>query len=470
MRIRNWVGRATLASAACLLATACASSDPWEMDQASEHELGAQQGFGPSGAMDLSQGASCVESVQPGALECPGLSQLEVSAIQASIQPRLMSIAPLLRVTVLRTGDSVLAQIDGGEHSRAFEDLFGTSSFLVPVDKDGTFHVTAPIAERGATAGRQLGGLGTPGFGGFGFGGQGAGIGGWQGAGGLSGGPIGGGPGGVSPYSSPFMGGQGGLYSPQMSPLSGGFGASGAGCPCPGGFEGAGGPGFSAMQPMHNAYAVEATFEGKVDLQNVQFARDEVNQTEVAILDRDSDLTMQGEIVLIPLTPGLEQGGPQAQPGGQQAFPGPQAFQFSGPQGPQQGAGIQPGQQGFQQGAPQQTGQPGLQQGVPQQGAFGPGQQASVAPGAHQGAWGGPGQQTFQGGPQAFPGGPQAGPGIEAGAVCRIPLSICGSCGISTTSEPAIVTTPRMPAMPACPQMVIRPVMQMGMGCPSACP
>lgn len=430
MRIKNWIGAGALASAACLLA-ACGGMDPSEPGYMSD-ELGAFQSMTPGAAGDLSQGAACMESVRPGALECPGLSQIEVAAIQASIQPRLMSIAPMLRVSVQRTGGTTLAVIDGGQNSQAFEDLFGTSSLIVPVQADGSFEVTTPVAERGAGAGQRLGGLGVPGMApGFGLQ-RGAGLGGQFGLGSPFMGPTGGGP--FSGYS-----GIGGLAGPTgfagtpMSSLSGPIGASG--CPCPG-------AGIGAAQPMQNAYGVLAHLGGKIDTAGLQFGRD-ANNTEVAILDRDTALQMQGEILLIPLTPGLEAGGPQGVPGGQQAVP----------MTPQAGFG----QQTFQ-GAPQ-----------------GPGALGAYGQQTFQGPQGAPGQQVFQGAPgvpgqQAYaPGGPQAGlPGGEAGVVCRIPLQICGSCGVGTSSQPAIVTTPVVPQMPACPQMVIRPVMQQA--CPSACP
>lgn len=456
MRIKNWVGASTLASAACLLA-ACGGFDPSDPGATTEAELGGYQTM--ARATDLSQGAACVESVRPAGLECPGLSPLEQRTLAASVAPRLMGMASTLRVTVVKTGNTLLAKIDGGERGQAFENLFGTSTLLAPIQQDGTFEITTPIAEQGASMGRGFGAMGAgPGFG------MSPGLGGAFGAPGIGSqigarslmSPVGGGPAFAGQANAGDCGCpsglQGQLGASQIAPRSGppaqeGFGpeACGACGPQLPGF-GMASPGFgSSMMPRQNAYAVEAHLQGKVDLANVQFAPDEVNNTETAILDQDQALQMQGEIVLIPLTgAGFEQG----EPGGQQAFPGgPQAA----PMAPRGGAAWG--------GGPSQAGQlgPGAQQ-VP------------------QGQAGQFGQQHPTAGPQAGFAPPSAaqpgiqGPGAEVGAACRIPLQICGSCGFSTEgAHPAIVTTPVVPEMPACPQMIIRPTMASPC-CPGAGP
>lgn len=447
MRIKAQVGASVLASAACLLA-ACSGMDPSDPAAAIEDELGAFQSMAPTPAADLSQGASCVESLRPAGLECPGMSPIEMRAIQATLAPRLMSIAPSLRVTILRTGNSTLARIDGADGSRAFESLFGTDSFLVPVEADGSFEVTAPIAERG---GMTRGGFGLGGVPGIGLGGLGLGAVGQPGFAGrfgpTPGGPIGGGPAIQSTAGQPGAAGEaccpGGQSSGFAQPgLAGQYGAPGIGMrglSGPAGFAGGAGACPSAcgvgiampQMPTGHAYGVLAHLEGKVDLAGLQFATDEVNKTQVAILDRDQNLNMKGEIVLIPLT-GAEAEGPQAVPGGPQAAPaGPPAAAFGG--GPQaQGAVPGGSQAGF---------------GPQAQGAIPGGPQAGLRP------------QAGPVGPQAgF--GPQAGPGAEAGVACRIPLQICGSCGVAAglATEGAVITTPAVPQM-TCPQMIVRPTM-----------
>lgn len=435
MRISTRVGAGVLASAACLLA-ACSGMDPSDLE-ASEHELGAFQAMQPTRAVDVSQGASCVETIRPTGLECPGMSSLEVSAISASLQSRLTGLSSPLRVTVLRTGNSLIARIDS-ENPHAFAGLFGTTSLMTPVQRDGTFDVTVPLAERGFGAEGGMGGF--PG-----------------GAGHV--GPMGGGP---------MLGGQPGLgFQP-------GFQTTGA--PGFGGCQPIAPPacglGFAqAMRPTQNAFGVIVHLHGKVDLADVQFARNQATDTEVAILDRDDALSMRGEIVLIPLTgQGPEAAGPQAAPGGPQAVPQPGAY-GGGPQ-----AMSQPGAFG---GGPQAMSQPG---------AIGGGPQAMSQPGAIGGGpeIGTPGAQPPPGsqptaGPQSCC--PQMAVSQRAELGCRIPLSLCGSCGVSTGLSPeqgAIITTPNIPEQPVCPQMIIRPTMASpccGVGvapmsapaCPSGC-
>lgn len=467
MRIKNWVGVSTLASAAFLLA-ACGGFDPGDMESTVESELGGFQSATPG---DLSQGAACVESIRPAGLECPGLSPIEQRALAAQVAPRLMSITPTLRVTIIKSGDAVLAQLDGGGRGQGFENLFGTQSLTVPVQSDGSFEVTVPVAEQGASLGSGLGAMGAgPGFGMGPGAGMGAGL-------------------GIGPGVSGGLGGFGGALSPigtrsMMGPVGGGPGflggqAIGGECGCPTGLQGQGqfgpsatlsgpigaqqgvgpeacgacgpqlpgfgmaSPGFgTAMMPTQNAYAVEAHLRGQVDLANLQYARDEVNKTETAILDQNQNLQMQGEIVLIPLTGGgFEQGagGPQAFPGGQQAVPiTPRGVLSSGAAG--------------------------------QQGQFGPSaQQVQQAPQGHPGHLG---HQHPTSGPNVA--GPGWGAGEEVGAACRIPLQICGSCGVSVEGpQPAIVTSPVVPEIPTCVPMIIRPTMASpccGAGAPAISP
>lgn len=420
MRISNWLGAGTLASAACLLA-ACYGGDPSAMTEA---ELAGYSGMpglaGSSGlavtpAVDLSKGAACVQSVRPLDLECPGLSQAEVGAIQAAVQPKLMSLAPLIRVTVMRTGGQIFARIDGGEaHGDAFENVFGTSSLVVPVQADGSFQITVPVAE---SEGRFGGMAGMPGAGGFGMqpmlGGLGQ-FGMQPGLTGLGARGIGGGPAfGLQPGLTGQLGtggllgqGWGGPATTLSSPF-GGLGSSA--CPCPG----------ATPQVTYNAYGVEARLRGQLNLANIQFVPDATGQTETAVLIDDQSLQMQGEIGLVPVPPGLEPG----IPGGQQAVP------------PIAQRGLLGGHLGGQFGGPQL-------------GATYGGGQVQMTPQA------GIGQQVFQA-PQACPA-PQvtAAPAVE----CRIPLQMCSSCGVDTgAAEPTIITAPNIPE-PACPQLIVRPV------------
>lgn len=421
MRIKNWLGAGTLASAACLLA-ACYGGDPSAMTEAELAGYGMPGLAGSSNlavtpATDLSKGAACVQTVRALDLECPGLSQAESAAIQAAVQPKLMSLAPLLRVTVMRTGGQVFARIDGGEeHGQTFENTFGTSSLVVPVQADGSFQITVPVAE---SEGRFGGMAGMPGAGAFGMqptlGGLGqfgiqpgmAGL----GARGIGGGPtlgLGLQPGLTGQFGTGGLLGQSGWGSP-MTTLSSPFGGlGGSACPCPG----------ATPQVTYTAYGVEARLRGHIDLANVQFVPDATGQTETAVLVDDQALQMQGEIGLVPIQPGLEPGAP----GGQQAVP-PIA---------------QRGLMGGQFGAPQLGGAYGghLVQTTPQAGI---GQ-----------------QQVFQGVPQQACPAPQvtAAPAVE----CRIPLQMCTSCGVDTgAAEPTIITAPNIPE-PACPQLIVRPV------------
>ena len=414
MRIKNWLGAGTLASAACLLA-ACYGGDPSAMTEA---ELGGygmpglsgQSGLAVTPAVDLSKGAACVQALRPLDLECPGLSQADKSALQAAVQPTLMSLAPLIRVTVVRTGGQVFARIDGGEeHGQAFESVFGTSSLVVPVQADGTFQIRVPVAEReGRFGGMGMGGYGQPMLGGLGrfgmpgMGGYGSPLSGIGGIGGIGGGPSLGfsgiqpGLGGLGTGGLLGSAGWGGAPSLLSSPLGG---LGGSECACPG-----------TPQVTYTSYGVEARLRGRVDLNGVQFVPDATGQTETAILDRNEALQMEGEIGLVPLTPDMA-----AHPGG---IPSMQPRNL-----PYGQAGLLGGQYG---GA----------LGTPQAGILG-------------------GQQVVQSGPQAAcPVQVTAAPAVE----CRIPLQMCTACGVDTgAAEPSIVTAPNIPE-PACPQLIVRPV------------
>lgn len=420
MRIKNWLGAGTLASAACLLA-ACYGGDPSAMTDAElvgygMPGLAGQGGLAVTPAVDLSKGAACVQAIRPLDLECPGLSSTETSAIRAAIQPKLMSLAPLIRVTVIRTGGQVFARIDGGEdHADAFENVFGTNTLVVPVQADGSFQIAVPVAEsEGRFGGMGYGGLGmSPMLGGLGqFGGLGRGWGGYgspmTGLGGL---------GGLGGYTGlqPGLGGlgMGGLLGRTgwgggpslLSQPFGGFG--GSACQCPG----------AVPQVTYTAYGVEARLRGHVDLANVQFVPDASGQTETAILDRNEALTMEGEIALVPIAPGL---------GGEQAVP-------------PMGRSLQPGHAGVLRGA---------QLGGAYTGGLGT---------PHAGIYGGQlGGQVIQSGPQAAC--PVQVTAAEPPVECRIPLQMCTACGVDTgAAEPSIITAPNIPE-PACPQLIVRPV------------